>query len=94
MLLSVSSNEVMYYLGPVLSLFGAGGGAWLALKVGLNGAKERIWKIERTTDRIEEHQRIAETKLSVLESRHDALTEAVKDHPPNCPWQSRAADDK
>jgi len=79
----------MYCLGPVLSLFGAGGGAWLALKVALNGAKDRIHKIEKTTDRIESAMRQAENKLSVLENRHDTLADVVKNHPVNCPWQPR-----
>jgi len=84
----------MYYVGPVLSLFGAGGGAWLALKVALNGARERILKIENTTDRIEAATRKAEAKLLVLESRHETLAEVVKEHPTNCPWQSRTRDDR
>ena len=82
-------QEIMYYVGPLLSLFGAGGGAWLALKVGLNGAKERIVNIERTTDRIETAQHRAETQLSVLENNHAHLTKTVEEHPIKCPWQGR-----
>lgn len=93
-MLNATPNEIMYYLGPVLSLFGAGGGAWLALKVGLNGARERIHKIEHTTDRIEGAMRKAETKLSVLETSHAHLAKTVEEHPVKCPWQPRGSDSR
>ena len=57
------------------ALVGSGSGAWIGLKAALNGTKARVEKIERTTDRIDRTVADTNTRLAVLEVKHNLLEE-------------------
>jgi hypothetical protein len=83
------NQDVLLMLSPVLSVFGAGGGAWIALKVALNGTRDRVEKIERSTGRMEIALHGVDSRLLVLEARHTLLVDEVKAHPGTCPLRHR-----
>jgi hypothetical protein len=61
-----------------LTALAGGGGAFVGLKTSLNGTKQRVEKIEDTTNRIWDKVNDTNSRLGILEVRHDFAAAEVE----------------
>lgn len=65
----MDAQTAAYAIAGLSALIGSGGGAWVGLKVGLNGTRDRVTRIENKQERMNEKlDRLAEstTRLEAL----------------------------
>lgn len=69
---------IMDIIVPLTTAVTAGGGAFFGLKASLNGTKGRVERIDNVVGRIESTVIDSNTRLAVLEARHDHLQKEVE----------------
>ena len=62
-----------------LTALAGGGGAFIGLKTSINDTRKRVERIESTTDRIWEKVNDTNSRLGILEVRHEFTKDQVED---------------